>query len=162
MWLIEQGADPMEQPLGVPGDLILNNCQLDDDLRTDSAVLHAGRTLHFRSSTSGQLRTLHLRNMRRNQLQKIACLDVTGDGIDELLLLAKPARGGPPAFRVISVNRGVLLQAKAPRAQGILALDVDGDGQDDPGYYSRMRGHRARSTCSWASAKSPVPRTAAY
>ena len=143
LWVVKENGEERSQVFGAAGDMALSNCRLDADPQADLAVIARGKGLRTLLSTTGKVRKVRLPRQDRRRLQGALCQDVDGDGIDEVLLLTKPLRGRKLKLTVLSLEDGVILEQPALHAKGLAALDINGDGKDEPGYFRNMHGGRS-------------------
>lgn len=137
-WIIKRSNDGVITRilLGNKGDTVLAGCDLDGDAKDDPAVI-SGKSLRYKGSKRGRLvKSTALADLK---LQNLICADLNGDGKDELLALAKGA-GGKMQLAARTLKGKKLYTAIVSKPVGIFAVDINGDGRKDGGFYSLARG----------------------
>jgi len=129
-------------------DQPLAGCYFDSDAKVDKAVL-SRRALSFLKSSDGTSAKVRLRGLP-SDIADVNCADITGDGVDELIILGK---GGQPSAQKnrSSLNRAVKGQSSSSwtllvinaasgekiksysvaRSRSLLAADLNNDALAD-------------------------------
>ena len=144
-WRDTVTGEEFAHSFGVPGDRILAGCHFDLDQRADFAFLRHN-TLRVRSEPSGV--EIELALPADLKIRKFYCADIDGDGIFELLTLtrkgifsgrARKARRRRFYLSAVSLSGEVLFERPVKKARDIFAIDIDGDGDAEPGIAKNRR-----------------------
>lgn len=140
VWTIRDSATgaTRSENFGSVGDRIIAGCHFDGDNAVDKAVFSKG-TLLIDSSAEGEL-NIPLEGARK--VTKLYCADLNGDGIFELITygkrkLSSKAKNNPKLrakfnIKAFNLSGETVFEKAVPKAKGIAAADVDGDGTANP------------------------------
>ncbi|MCB9029726.1 MAG: hypothetical protein H6619_01630 [Deltaproteobacteria bacterium] len=125
------GSDVTEVDFGTVEDRVLSGCDRDGDGRADLTVIRKKQIISqnydSESSTTDQIGF---------KPKYAACGDYDGDAesVGDELIAVRKLKNSKPKIRVIKAG-SLLQQRNAKKAQGVLAIDIDGDGIKEVGYY---------------------------
>ena len=148
---------------GQSGDGYVAGCNFDGDKISDPSVFNAS-TFSWKSGRKGKVNTVRIKSFGR--ISNISCGDVTGDGKDEVILVAKK-KGGGSRIQVLSVKskKGVASYEIANPLSQIFVLDSNGDGLGEvavvqgSGKNRKYRNLATTQTLELDSTKPIVPLT---